>query len=142
MYDDNDRIEIAVGALKKLSDLHLKFMQIVRDMEGNDLPVGSFKVEDDELKATCLGVELSANHRAVVVRNGLPSILEYSFRALWNEEDIDIFKMYLEPRDNGLYEDPDSKNRVCDYDNQYLYKFVLKKVAERLLDSEVFAIKG
>lgn len=77
--------------------------------------------------------------------DSLPAAIEYSFKTDRNGDEINVFRIYLEPngglfRDSyAKFRDPHAKSRLCDHDNTYLAKYVLYEVAENLLDSTVFA---
>jgi len=137
VQDTDGRINTAVSGLERLGEMHNSFLQMIESRPGANQDAGVIGVSDGEITMNCLGVDLSVRHK-FVVRNGLPATIEYSFLAKYRDDELLIFNMYLEP--NGVvYVDLNAETRLCDFNNTYISKIVLYKVAEMLLDSEVFA---
>jgi len=140
MQDDAEkRLDIAIAAIKKLKGLQNDFFSAFTDQSGPPLQVGSISTSGTDITATCLGVNLCVVNRQVVLDDGLPRAIEYSFIAKHNDESLKVFIMYLDARDGVLYMDSGLKSRLCDYDNVHLVKKVLDVVAAKLLDSPIFA---
>ena len=136
MYENDERVLIAVSGIEQLESMHQQFMEFVQKLSTIKPHVGTLNVSDNNLVVTCLGVPLTVR-RKIIAHEGLPSNIEYAFIVPKNDDDIVVFTMYLEPH-GTLFTDPLCESRLCDYNNTYLANNVLNAVAIKLLDSEVF----
>jgi hypothetical protein len=139
MFDTQERIDIAIEALKKLELSHNNFVEFVDKFASEEMAVGKLTVDDGDFTAVCLGIHFYVMHRIIVAHHNLPSTIEYSFIAKHGDCDFSVFNMYLE-NDGRLYKDLDKKIFICDSRNdKYLAQNILYELAEKLLDSKIFA---
>lgn len=136
MNTNDERVQIAVAAIEQLEIIHQHFMRFVQSLPSCESHAGTLAIEGGELKARCLGVNLTVR-RKIVVRNSYPAFVEYAFVVPKHDIDIFIFALYL-GKDGSLLTDLLSETRLCDFNNTYLPHHLLNAIAIKLLDSEVF----
>lgn len=135
--DPEEQFEIAVAALRELENLHTQFMENVGALKTPEIEGARLSVVSGELRASCLGVSLSALHRPVI-RDGLPRSLEYAFRARHRDQDVVVGVMYLEGN-GSLYADSRAQDLICQSGNTYLTHRLAPWLSAVLLQSEIFA---
>lgn len=128
-----EKVEIAAEALNELELLHQKFSVAISSAD--QLPhIGHFSVNLDSV--TCLGVTCMVLRRPVAAEGYFEKV-EYSFGATYEGEAVLLLCVYLTYA--GVFKDSQLKNRLCDYDNKYAAKFLLYLLADRLIESRLFA---
>jgi hypothetical protein len=130
---------VAIGKLSDLDAWHKKFMAHVRSEADFVIDGGSVTSEKNVLQVTVLGVVCVAQNRPVALE-GVPVANEYSFVAKFEGEDLPVWGLYLD-QNGALYEDSTLATRFCDYNNTYVRSKIVFTLANKLLQSPLFAPK-
>lgn len=136
MNKNDERVLIAVSGIEQLEQMHESFMNFVHGLSTVKPTAGTVSVSNNNLVVNCLGIPLTVK-RKIVVKDGLPALVEYAFTYPKKDTDIVVFATYL-GGSGVLFTDPNGGNRLCDYNNTYLANNLLNAIAINLLDSEVF----
>jgi len=137
MQDENENIQIAVADIEKLDEFHNRFITTIAGLTELNTAAGKFGVINGEIHTTCLNIELRVEHK-IVVSEGFPKFIEYSFIVPREDDDLIVFNMYLS-HNGTLCIDHNMETKLCDFNNTYLADIVLNRIARKLLDSDAFA---
>ncbi len=132
--DIEKQLQAASAVRAELERLHTQFMGAIGKL---DWPHNSivFKVERNELRCSCLGIWMFAQHR-LVARNGQFFGIEYIFAA--EDDTLPIWTMYL--MTNGiLYTDSMARNVICAMSSDEFGWRVGNPIASALMASDFVA---
>lgn len=129
------------SAINSLQDLHKTVVAGLEATAKTASPVGTLTVSMDVISCSCLGHNVTATYRPIVLE-GKISALEYDFVTPWKKEEISILRLFLQPS-GILTRDAKGSEKLCDFNNTYIKNHVLGTVFESLLNSPVYApVKG
>ena len=136
--NDDDLLTItnAHNRIERIRELGDQFIEHVA---GNLVPEGipaTLDVDNTSLRVTAFGKTLTAEPR--VVRSQADYLLEYVFEAkIGDDEIVQVATFYLS-LDGHLYSDSECENRVCDYNNRFIAKYICGNVALGAINSRLF----
>lgn len=135
MMNFNDAIGQQVR-LDNVRMIHEQFIDVLQKQSGANIEFGRIDFEDANIFITCLDTRLSFEYRPVSI-NGDISLIEYSATKIHKKEKIHVYSFYLS--ENGIiWTDSAQENRLLDYNNSYIVKYILSKISSALRDSVFF----
>lgn len=127
MTTKEQQIYVTIATSAQLNEIDSKFREYLRSVGTTVKDLGSLITHDSEISATCLGIDLKT-----------PVAIEYVFGEEREEGLIPYWRMYLDSFGN-FYADAECQNRLWDYNNMYIVKFVLIEIGVAMLSSRRFA---
>ena len=137
---NHDELATIAKAKHRIDALHStndKFIENARThAEPRDVPT-KLEFEGDAMVVRIFGFEARSKPR--VVREEDDFYMEDCFLVAFNDEEHELTRFYVGA--GGLvYEDLESGDTMCDYNNEYIASHVCSRVAIGLLKSPVFSV--
>ena len=140
MDEEERKALTAIRALAGLETRHRSFLTHIAAQSDVAINGGTVTVEDDIIIVNSLGVLCTTKRRPVAV-NGVPVASEYTFTSSFENEEVAIWRIYLDVQGN-IYEDSAFSNRFGDYNGTYIRNNIVLALAGKLLKSNLFAPKA
>ena len=137
----NDQVVIEIANAKNRIDtvqkLNAKFLAYAQE---HSTPQGiptKLEVTAHEIGVHCFGHKVETKPRVVQTSDGEFSI-EYVFFIAQDEDQHEVWRFYLKA-DERLYESLESPSGICDFNNQYVAKYICSHLLLSVLKSPIFA---
>ena len=137
MTDDERRAQAAMRALQTLERRHEQFLAHITSEADLAVIGGSVTTDGQTLTATTLGVSCTATRRPIAV-DAHPVANEYTFFTQFGGEELPIWRLFLDQHGH-LFEDSALGVRFGDFDGAYVRANIVVALANKLLQSPVFA---
>lgn len=132
-----EKIALIQGAHTKLEEMHDTVIERIKKLETVSADGLSILVSNGEIKGECLGHKIESRH-TMVIRDGVPSDLEYTFSTPAEDQKVVFLRLYLSGARDDFYLDQDLDNIVCSAGNPYLVERWAPHFITALLGSSLY----